>query len=519
LSDAERTRFAETLGYLPASDSRPAIIEPGRGSISYADLDRLATGVAERLLQLGLASGSRVGLYLRRSTDVVAAMLGALRAGCSYVPVDPRAPADRIAAMHADCSVHATLVEDRFEESYRKAWRQYAHNPMIESITPVGLGNGIDHWIGSPVGNARRPSESGGSDTELACLLYTSGTTGLPKGWKMTRQAIAAHVSWSHQALGARDYDVFANHAQFSFGMSLFDIFASLGCGARLVIVPEEIRSHASRIVDLWCRERVSIWFSGPTILSSIGQVPNLETRDLTALRVVAFAGEVFPFPQLNTLREHLCHPSFFNFYGSTETNVAAYYELPREPLESPPPLGRPCDHYEARIVDSDGALVPPATIGELQLRGAGVSAGYWNQPRVTAEKTSPAADGGTPWFRTGDLVTQAPNGELRYAGRTGRMIKLRGYRIEPGEIETRLYQHPLIKEVGIVPMEASSGLELVAHVVTATGEPVPVVALKEFCSLALPPYMIPTRFEYHDRLPRTSSGKIDFASLGQAFV
>jgi acyl-CoA synthetase (AMP-forming)/AMP-acid ligase II len=175
--------------------------------------------------------------------------------------------------------------------------------------------------------------------------------------------------------------------------------------------------------------------------------------------------------------------------------------------------MGRPCEHYEARIVGADGGVVAPGATGELQLRGAGLSTGYWNQPAL-ADRLIPAGDGGEPWFRTSDLVVQLPTGDLQYAGRIGRMVKLRGYRVEPGEIETRLYQHASIKEAGVVPVESASGLELVAHVSTATGERLPTVELKEFCAVKLPAYMIPARFEFHASLPRTSSGKIDLQSL-----
>jgi acyl-coenzyme A synthetase/AMP-(fatty) acid ligase len=299
--------------------------------------------------------------------------------------------------------------------------------------------------------------------------------------------------------------------------MSLFDVYSSLGCGATLVLVPDEVRQHAARVVDLMVGERVSIWFSGPAILSLIAQMDDLESRDLSALRALAFAGEVFPLPRLNLLRSRLPSPRYFNFYGSTETNVAASFEIPADTvLDAPPPIGRPCAHYEARVVGPDGDTAPPGSPGELQLRGAGLATGYWNQAD-SADSAVAAEDGGDPWFRTRDLVVQLPSGDLRYVGRIGRMIKLRGYRVEPGEVETRLYQHALIREVGVVPSEGPSGVALVAHVSTATGERLSTVELKEFCAVKLPAYMIPERFEFHASLPRTSSGKIDLQSLRAA--
>lgn len=509
---------SSVLGTLGAADDRPAVVEPGRGSVSYADLDRLAEKIAHRLSALGVARGSRIGLYVHRSTDAIAAMLGVLRAGCAYVPVDPRAPVERIAEIHTDCRVQAVFVEERFEGTYRDAlMRAGGGGTSIQPLGPIGLGKAVEDWASGRGPDVVERRDDATLRPDLACLLYTSGTTGRPKGWMMSRQAVEAHVQWCHRFLAPTRDDVFANHAQFNFGMSLFDVYSSLGCGATLVLVPDEIRQHAARVVDLMVRERVSIWFSGPAILSLIAQVDGLESRDLSALRVLAFAGEVFPLPRLNLLRSRLPSPRYFNFYGSTETNVAAYYELPAGAvLDAPPPIGRPCAHYEARVVSHGGETAPLESPGELQLRGAGLTTGYWN-PADSAESTAAPVDGGEPWFRTRDLVVQLPTGDLRYVGRIGRMIKLRGYRVEPGEIETRLYQHALIKEVGVVPAEGPSGVQLVAHVSTATGERLSTVELKEFCAVKLPAYMIPDRFEFHPSLPRTSSGKIDLQYLRAA--
>jgi amino acid adenylation domain-containing protein len=506
------------VGTLGVADDRPAVVEPGRGSVSYADLDRLAEKVADRLRALGVARGSRVGLYVHRSTDAIAAMLGTLRAGCAYVPVDPRAPVARIAEIHTDCRVHAAFVEERFEGAYRDALKGAGgEGTSILPLGPVGLGKAVEDWAsGSRAEQVERRDEAT-LRPDLACLLYTSGTTGRPKGWMMSRQAVEAHVAWCHRFLAPTRDDVFANHAQFNFGMSLFDVYSSLGCGATLVLVPDEARQHAGRVADLMARERVSIWFSGPAILSLIAQMDGLESRDLSALRVLAFAGEVFPLPRLNLLRSRLPSPRYFNFYGSTETNVAAYYEIPGDAgLDAPPPIGRPCAHYEARVVGRDGEIAPPESPGELQLRGAGLTTGYWNEAD-SADSIAAPVDGGEPWFRTRDLVVPLPTGDFRYVGRIGRMIKLRGYRVEPGEVETRLYQHAQIKEVGVVPAEGPSGVQLVAHVSTATGERLSTVELKEFCAAKLPAYMIPERFEFHASLPRTSSGKIDLQFLHTA--
>lgn len=504
------------LGTLAASGDRPAIVEPDAGSLSYGQLDRLADEIAGKLGSLGLGPQSRVGIYARRSADAIAIMLGTLRAGAAYVPVDPNAPVDRIADILADCHVQLAFVEDRFEASYRNALkRANASQAGIQPLGAVGGGKAIAAWAAARPGiRLDEASDPSPHDVDLACLLYTSGSTGRPKAWMMTRAAIEAHARWSVRFLEATRADVFANHAPFSFGMSLFDVYSSLSCGACLVLVPDQVRQHGRFLADLIERHRVTIWFSGPAALSLIAQAGDLQARDFTALRVVAFAGEVFPLPQLNALRRLVPQPRYFNFYGSTETNVAASYELaPSGDLDERPPIGRVCDHFEARVIGEDGAPAATAAPGELQLRGPGLTAGYLN-PQDSTPKFADAIDGGSRWFKTSDLVVTRPSGDLRYAGRIGRMIKLRGYRVEPGEIESRLYQHESIREVGVVPAEGASGLELIAHVSTTTGARIPTVALKEFCAVKLPAYMVPARFEFHASLPKTSSGKIDLEHL-----
>ena len=505
-----------TPGTLGVRDDRPAIIEPGRGSVSYGALDCLANQVASRLQRLGAVCGARIGIYARRSSDAIALMLGTLRAGCAYVPVDPRAPVERNLAIFMNCGVHAVLVEDRFESAFRDAAQQAGgHRIDIQGLGRVGLGNAVATWASDGVGGEAGGPEGTASPSNLACILYTSGSTGRPKGWMMSRKAVEVHAHWARTCLAVSSRDVLANHAQFNFGMSLFDIYTSLSSGAALVLVPDEIRADAFRVANLLARERVTIWYSGPTILSLLGQLDDLGSRDLTALRVVAFAGEAFSPAKLRPLRARLPQPRYFNFYGSTEANVAAYHELP-EALEGddPIPIGRPCEHYEARIVDDDGAVVPVGTPGELQLRGGGLDTGYWGDPGLSARQLIAEPDGGSPWFRTGDRAVQLQGGILRHRGRVDRMVKLRGYRVEPGEIEARLHEHPRVREVGVVPTDGSAGLELVAHLSTSTADRPSVVELKEFCAVKLPPYMIPSRFEFHEALPRTSTGKIDIQTL-----
>ncbi|KAA3623727.1 MAG: amino acid adenylation domain-containing protein, partial [Proteobacteria bacterium] len=481
---------------------RRAIVEPGRGETSYRTLDRLASRVAARLHALGVAPGDRIGIYLRRSADSIAAILGTLRAGCVYVPIDPNAPAERNAEILADCGVAQVLVNQEFDDALRSAADRILPRGRIQTLPNAGPGAAIAAWAPD---EPRDPPACGNGN---ACILYTSGSTGRHKGWLMKREAIEAHASWVQRMLTVTPDDVFANHAPFNFGMSLFDIFGSLRCGATLVLIPDEARAIATRIVDIFERERVTVSFSAPLVLSLMSSTEDLERRDLSRLRVVAFAGEAFPARALATLRRRVPGPRYFNFYGSTETNVAAFHELPKGmDFDESPPIGRPCEHYQWRVVPVGGESAPDDDRGELQLRGAGLDSSYVNQPELTRERLVPDAEGGPAWYRTLDLVRELPDGNLRHAGRLGRMIKLRGYRVEPGEIEARLRQHPAVTEAVVVPESIGDGLQLVAHLESPR---LSAVELKEFLSRRLPAYMVPARFEYHPSLPRNLRGKVD---------
>ncbi len=486
---------------LAATDERTALVEPELGRMTYAELDALAARVARRLGELGVGAGSKIGICLPRSADVIAAIWGTLRAGAAYVPLDPEAPAERNAKILADCGVRTTFVDSKTK----------LRDGDLQALGEVGLGRAIDAWAGDAwAGDARAPTVQHSADAP-ASVMYTSGSTGRPKGVVMTRRAIEAFATWIRETLAPTRADIFATHAHFHFAMSAFDIFGALTSGASLVIVPDRIRASAERVADVIERERVSIWFSGPAILTQLAK--HERASSLSSLRILAFAGEVFPLAHLRNLRRQLPQPRYLHVWGSTETNVAVVHELPRGgELDAPPPIGRPCPHFEYRVGDQRGEPVERGAAGELLLRGPAVSAGYLNQPELTEHHRFADPEGA--WHRTGDLVIEQPSGELRYAGRLGRMLKLRGYRIEPGEIEARLHEHPNIVEAGVVAEGADDEQALVAHLRTTDNQRLPLVELKQFCATKLPPYMIPRRFVFHDALPRTANGKIDLQKL-----
>jgi acyl-coenzyme A synthetase/AMP-(fatty) acid ligase len=283
------------------------------------------------------------------------------------------------------------------------------------------------------------------------------------------------------------------------------------------VLFGEEIGKDPARLAPRIAEKRITIWYSAPSILGLLAQHGNLGAHDLSALRLMLFAGEVFPVKHLRALQKLVPGPRYFNLYGPTETNVCTFAEIPRpvpQDRTEPYPIGRPCSHYRARVVDESGADVPPGEPGELLIAGEGVMQGYWNLPKRTA--TCFLADAaGTRWYRTGDLVAETPEDGFLFLGRRDRMVKRRGYRVELGEIEAALYAHPAVREAAAVAIpDEESGVRIVAFLSTRGGERLSGIALKQFCAAALPLSMVPDRFRSEPALPRTSTGKVDYQRL-----
>jgi acyl-coenzyme A synthetase/AMP-(fatty) acid ligase len=259
------------------------------------------------------------------------------------------------------------------------------------------------------------------------------------------------------------------------------------------------------------------VWYSAPSILSLLAEYGDLEARDLSALRLVLFAGEVFPVKHLRALHALLPRPRYFNLYGPTETNVCTFYEIPRkipEERSEPFPIGRACSHLLTRVVDSELRSVSAGQEGELCVGGAGVMRGYWNLAELSA-RAFLVDDEGVRWYRTGDIVVEGPDGNYVFLGRRDRMVKRRGYRVELGEIEAALYRHPAVREVGVVAVSNQEiGVRVKAFLACHDGRHPSVIEMKRFCADHLPGYMIPDFFSFHGVLPKTSTDKLDYQRL-----
>jgi amino acid adenylation domain-containing protein len=507
LLDISASRFPDNV----------AVEEAEGGRIRYSELAGLSDRLRGRLLQLGVGSGDRLGVCMRKSADAVASLFGIMKGGAAYVPVDPTAPASRNAFIFHNCAVKVVIVESRLADRLGEEFKQLGFAPAMIVIDGVGAGAPLTKALDRL--DAASPAPSVPSvvpdRSQLAYILYTSGSTGRPKGVMLSHGNAACFIDWCSEVFQPNQHDRFSSHAPFHFDLSILDIYVSLKHGATLVLVEEQLGKEPVRLAPWIAAKKISIWYSAPSILSLLAQFGKLEQRDYSSLRLVLFAGEVFPIKYLKLLKSLWPHPRYFNLYGPTETNVCTFYEVPHlipESQTEPVPIGKACPYCKPLVVSETGSEVPAGSEGELCIAGPSVLEGYWNLPENTAKAFLPGRD--TRWYRTGDIVVELSDGNYKFLGRRDRMIKKRGYRIELGEIEVALYRHPAIKEAAVLALPDADGVPIKAFTSARDGSKLSIIELKKFCSENLPLYMVPDLFCSLESLPKTSTDKIDYQKL-----
>jgi amino acid adenylation domain-containing protein len=497
---------------------RVAVESTAGDPISYRQLVALSDRVRDRLAHWGVQRGDRVGVYVSKSIDALAAIFGVLKVGAAYVPVDPTAPAERNAYILSDCAVSAAIVEQQVCEQLQAAMSQNGAVPPILQLVNPGDGSALDAALQEQdrdVPAAAVPSVVAAPD-DLAYILYTSGSTGKPKGVMLSHRNAISFVAWCSQVLAPNEHDRFSSHAPFHFDPSILDFYTPIKHGATLVLVSHGLGKDPVKLAAFIAERRLTVWYSTPSVLSLLVQYGELPQYDYSSLRILLFAGEVFPIKHLRALRQQISHPRYLNLYGPTETNVCTFYEL-TDSIDSgradPYPIGKTCSHLESKVVDEHGHEVPSQSEGELCIRGPHVTNGYWNLPQQT-EAAFLTDELGQDWYRTGDLVVADEQGDFVFRGRRDRMVKKRGYRVELGEIEACLYRHPKIRQAAVIALAGEQGVTIKAFISTHGGERLSIIALKTFCSKHLPVYMVPDAFSRHDTLPTTSTDKIAYEAL-----
>ena len=494
---------------------RIAVVDPNRETkVTFKELNDLCTGVSTLLRSAGVSPGDRVGICARKSIGTVACLLGVMKAGAAYVPVDAAAPGKRKAYIFQDCGVKAIILERSLLEDLRAAFEYQTLGLPISLDTLKELASdlvlvGVEHSKESHL-----PAEV---SPDLSYILYTSGSTGRPKGVIHTHASALSFVDWCSDIFQPSPNDCFSSHAPFHFDLSILDIYVPLKHGSTLVLIGEELGKHPAKLAEAIANRKITVWYSTPSILRLLLQYGRLGELDFSALRLVLFAGEVFPIKYLREVKTMWPRPVFFNLYGPTETNVCTYYQIPQEiPAErtEPFPIGYTCSNDRSRVVDENGADVSGGEEGELFVSGGSVMKGYWNLPDRTAQAFHTDQQG-TRWYRTGDVVREEADGLYEFVGRRDRMVKRRGYRVELGEIEAALYQHPAVSEAAVVALPHEMDSVRIRAFLAWSAESRPsLIEIKKFCSENLPLYMIPDQFSFESSLPKTSTDKVDYQKL-----
>jgi clorobiocin biosynthesis protein CloN4 len=507
-------------------------------AMTYRELDAAADRFARALRARGARPGDRAVLWSGKSALAVAFMQGALRAGVVYVPVTYSNPAERVGKIAADCAAVVTAA-DGSVTSPGDLDGVVALRDLLEEVPETGTPQAdaltYDPSYDAATGDAAT-TQTGSIDTALidtalidtglidtgltdagsidtaspdstsamddpAYILYTSGSTGTPKGVCISHRAALAFVDWAAEIAGLGPEDRLSSHAPFNFDLSVFDLYAAFRAGASVHLVPPEMAYAPHQLLEFIRERRITVWYSVPSVLSlMMREAGLLEQPRPPALRVCIFAGEPFPTPQVQALRKAWSGVRMFNWYGPTETNVCTSYEVTDEDFNRTGPLPIGTASCGDTIL-----LDPGPDEGELVVEGPTVMLGYWGREPHRGP------------YRTGDLARRGADGNLDYAGRIDHMVKLRGNRVELGEVEGAIAAHPAVAAVAALVLGSGLDSRLHAVVVPVDGRRPRLLELKLFCSKRLPTYMLLDTLHTVDALPLTPNGKTDRSALAAA--
>lgn len=507
-------------------DAQAPAVDDGTTTESYEQLDRAASSRAALLCDEGARRGDRVAVRMSASHRAVAWVHAVLRSGGCYVPVDPRAPIERLQYVLGDCGVTTLVWDEADHGGVDRARAVLAGTPPLERVLVEGVDGrvrvlrpGADDEEVSLDGREQGTGPVPVIEDDLACILYTSGSTGSPKGVMLTHRNMVAFVEWAAAEVELASTDRLVNHAPFHFDLSVFDLFAASLVGATTLLVPPSARMFPRSLGAFVVDSAATVLYVVPSVLVSLVDAGQFEDGAFSQLRLVMFGGEVIAPRHLHQFMSLAPKAAYYNLYGPTESNACTYYRVP--PLADPQPeaipIGLPCPHLDVLVLDDDGTPVAPGEVGELHVRGPAVTPGYWGDPERTRAAFSDLSGlgrhaGGT--YRTGDMVRLDGDGLAWFVGRRDLQVKRRGHRIEPAEIEAALLRHEAVRECAVVAVRRDGVLCLTA--VVAGSGPASATELWSHCASLLPRSLFPDDFRFVESLPKTSSGKIDRERLRQ---
>jgi amino acid adenylation domain-containing protein len=493
---------------------RASALVHGAERMSYGELESASNRLARVLREAGCRAGDRVCFLAPKSPATLVWMLGILKTGAMHVPLDAASPPARLRRILEVCEPRALLAAGPVHGLIAEALDALTAAPRLgwldsDSPSPLPAVFGTDDVARAASGGivcTTRPHDP-------AHILFTSGSTGVPKGVVITHANVAAFVDWALKHFGLDETDRLSGHTPLHFDLSTFDIFGAYAAGAELHLVPADTALLPHRLAQFIRDSRLTQWFSVPSVLNYLAKADAVAHGDFPELRRVMWCGEVLPTPALIYWMQRLPHARFTNLYGPTEATIASsYYDVPACPASPSAaiPIGSACGSEQLLVID-----------GEVCIAGAGLSPGYWRDPSKTAAVFVPhPRKPGERMYRTGDLGRVRADGLVELIGRADTQIKSRGYRIELGEIETALGTLATLRESAVVAI-ASEGFEqwqICCAYVPMPGVEVTTAALRAALGRLVPGYMLPARWIQYAALPRNPNGKIDRPRLKDAF-
>jgi amino acid adenylation domain-containing protein/FkbH-like protein/non-ribosomal peptide synthase protein (TIGR01720 family) len=490
--------------YAGASPKAPALTCDSQ-TLSYGEVNQRANQIAHYLIACGVVPDVLVGLCIDRSIDLVIAILGILKAGGGYLPIDLSYPTERLAFMLKDAQAPVLLTEKKLA----------ARLPQHQART-IFLDD-AEAFLGSqPTTNP----ETRVTPDHMAYVIYTSGSTGQPKGCIVTHRNVArlmrATESWFH----FNEHDTWTLFHSCAFDFSVWEIWGALLYGGRVVVVPFLVSRSPEAFYELLAREKVTVLNQTPSAFRQLIQAEEAVGQKELALRYVIFGGEALEMQSLRPWFERHAdeQPRLVNMYGITETTVhVTYRPLSKNDLNSGSVIGVPIPDLQVYILDENGQLAPIGVPGEMHVGGAGLARGYLRRPELTEQRFIPdhvTGRKGARLYKTGDLARFLPGRDIEYLGRIDHQVKIRGFRIELGEIESVLLQHPAVRSAVVMAREDEPGVKRLAAYVVAS-QPAPEVSvLREHLKKKVPDYMVPAAFMFLEALPLTANGKVDRKAL-----
>lgn len=501
--------------FAATTPDHPALSCQG-AEMSYQALDQRSNQLANALIANGAKPKDRVGIYMYKCLDLGTAIYGVLKAGCVFVPLDPFLPPDRLSFIVNDCNIRHMVCTDEFKQTLSEL--PTTHTLNYYGIDPNQLSPSVS-WAGLSQYSVESPNLPI-IDLELAYIMYTSGSTGVPKGMMHTHQGSISYARWGAQHAQLLPADRVASHAPLHFDLSIFDFFSSAQSGATVVLVPEAVTRFPASWTQLIESEAISVVFTVPYTLITMLEQGAMAQRNLSSLRWILYGGEPFPPGKLRQLMLALPDVKITNVYGPAEAPSCTCYDvpMPQEGDNEPIPIGIVSRNSEDLIIDDQEENCKDGTPGELCIRSSTLTRGYWNRPDLDAKAyLFRSGYGQFPkvYFRTGDRVVRHSDGLLRFLGRVDRMVKIRGQRVELDEVESVLVSHPAVFEAAafVVPYHVDNW-QIVAAVALKTGETTDATELLRHARSKLSSYAVPQHMEIPEQLPHNSSGKIDRKQL-----